>query len=275
MESSKQPPAKYFLAPDNPEFDKRFSPIKFAQPADWSSTIWRYMTIGKFLSLLKEKALFFARLDKFDDSYEGSRTWLQKAWQQRSNKLRQEKGLPPISPLNIESIIQNTIVNCWHMRDYESVPMWERYVKGEGVTIQSTYERLSSSFDRFDGSEQQRNEDGTDLHLFVRIGMVKYIDYRTYRGPIEGLGLLKRLNYEDEREVRAIVMDRSLMRDGRPTRFPTGGDCVGVDLAKLIEVIYIAPRLPQLLKSSVESLVKQYGFDFPVKESELDSEPIR
>ena len=34
--------------------------------------IWRYMEIWKFKKLLKKKALFFCRTDRFSDSFEGS-----------------------------------------------------------------------------------------------------------------------------------------------------------------------------------------------------------
>lgn len=278
VQSKEQPPAVYFLAPGDPEWAERgyFTPIKFEQPADRSSAIWRYMTIGKFLSILDKRSLFFARLDTLGDPFEGAITRHQQELRDQLEKRSRMAVLRSTSPEMIESRMKNTIVNCWHMRDHESMPMWERYVKGnEGIAIRSSYERLVSSFHKFDGREQRTNEDRTDLYLFVRIGMVKYIDFETYDGPIEELCLLKRLGFEDEHEVRAVVLDRSFMGDPHPTRFPTGGDYVPVDLTELIEAIYVAPKVPPWFRRTVESLVNRYGFGFPVKQSKLDSEPIR
>ena len=35
-------------------------------------TLWRYMDLAKFLSLLDESSLYFTRIDHFNDSYEGA-----------------------------------------------------------------------------------------------------------------------------------------------------------------------------------------------------------
>ena len=267
--SAEQPPAEYFLAPDDPGFEELFRPITFPQPEDPNGTIWRYMTFAKFVSLLDRKALFFARLDRLGDPFEGSITETQRV-------LRQGKsGLHDTSVSMIKSRRENTIVNCWHMNDSESISMWDRYVKQsyEGVAVCSTYERLVSSFDIYDGRKRQRNEDGTDLQLFVRVGMVKYIDYESYDGDIEELSLLKRREFREEREVRAVVLDRSFLGDPHPTRFPTGGDYVPVDLTKLVKTIHAAPGAPEWFMRTVQSVLKIHGFDFRVEQSDLDRVP--
>lgn len=43
----------------------------FQQPSR-ETMIWRYMSFAKFVSLLEKKALFFARLDRLGDPFEGS-----------------------------------------------------------------------------------------------------------------------------------------------------------------------------------------------------------
>lgn len=41
-------------------------------PLEAASTIWRYLDLEKFRSLLETKSLFFCRADKFSDPFEGS-----------------------------------------------------------------------------------------------------------------------------------------------------------------------------------------------------------
>ena len=36
------------------------------------SVIWRFLDLAKFISLLKEKALYLTRADKFEDQFEGA-----------------------------------------------------------------------------------------------------------------------------------------------------------------------------------------------------------
>jgi hypothetical protein len=43
----------------------------FEQPPD-DARIWRYIDISKLVSLLTTNALFFARADRFTDTWEGS-----------------------------------------------------------------------------------------------------------------------------------------------------------------------------------------------------------
>ena len=39
---------------------------------DDNSIIWRFLDLAKFISLLKENALFMTRADKFEDQFEGA-----------------------------------------------------------------------------------------------------------------------------------------------------------------------------------------------------------
>jgi len=46
----------------------------FIAPANVDVKIWRYMDFTKFVSMLEEAGLFFARLDRLGDPFEGSST---------------------------------------------------------------------------------------------------------------------------------------------------------------------------------------------------------
>jgi len=41
-------------------------------PTDVDTKIWRFMDFTKFVSMLEESGLFFARLDRLGDPFEGS-----------------------------------------------------------------------------------------------------------------------------------------------------------------------------------------------------------
>jgi hypothetical protein len=242
--------------------------------ADRTVSIWRYMDILKFISLLDKKSLFFTRLDKLDDPFEGSIT---KHRQSEREALEKRYGaiLYKDSSRFVESIIKNTIVNCWHMNAGESAAMWQLYVPGnQGIVVRSTIDRLIRSFASYDGEIPQ--QEGYWLPaLFIKIGIVKYIDFDHYDGVGEDVYLLKRNNFKHEAELRAFIEDHSFMGDPHPDdpRFRGGGDYVPCDLETLIEEINIPPGAPGWIKSAIISLVNQYGFDFPVKKSTLDREP--
>ena len=44
----------------------------FMEPADEDIKVWRYIDFTKLISLIDTSCLFFARVDKFQDPFEGS-----------------------------------------------------------------------------------------------------------------------------------------------------------------------------------------------------------
>jgi hypothetical protein len=60
------------LSMDNiEEYKPSYEFKEFIKPDNKDAKIWRYMNFTKFVSLLKERSLYFARSDKFEDIYEG------------------------------------------------------------------------------------------------------------------------------------------------------------------------------------------------------------
>ena len=263
-------------APPDPEYYIFANDPVFANVSDRSVPIWRYMDIAKFMSLIDKRALFFARLDNLGDPFEGSLT--------RRRQLDREEledqhivVLYRDSGRLVESKLVNTIVNCWHMNEIESFAMWNLYApNNQGVAIHSTIDRLIRSFQAYEGEYPQ--QEGYWLpKLFVKIGIVEYIDYEHYDGVGEEIYLLKRRSFEHERELRAIVEDESFTGDPHPDdpRFHNGGDYVPCAIETLIKDIYVPPGAPTWFRNTITSVVKKYGYDFPVKQSVLDREPLR
>jgi len=230
----------------------------FEKPEDVNVQIWRYMDFTKFVSLLDKSALFFSRVDRLDDPFEGS-------YSKANIPLRpivydtQENELKGLSEL-IQRARELFAVNCWHLNDYESAAMWKLYLKsGGGIAIRSTFNRLKNCL--------------MDETPDVYIGEVKYIDYeRDFMGEGNVLSPLmyKRESFEHERELRAVVQvpsenGKALFSDGL---------FISVDLDTLIDKIYLAPTSPKWLFELVESMTRKYGLDKEVIQSSLDDVPV-
>lgn len=92
----------------------------------------------------------------------------------------------------------------------------------------------------------------------------------------------KRLGFKHENELRAITSS-----DNLPGR-KYGGDVleihkkseidkgirVKIDLACLIESIYISPQSPPWFRQLVIDTIEKYEYDFPIKSSSLQDVPI-
>lgn len=220
------------------------------------------MDFTKFVSILEDQALFFARLSTFSDPLEG---FLPKPIVDKFRNI--PDGLTAEEEARRRAIAKNNLkvmrmgrellfVSSWHMNDYESMAMWKLYLKsGEGVAIQSTMERMVDSF--------------ANTKDVVYIGQIEYVDYEKDEIPWNNIfypALHKRKGFEHEREVRAIVMPESL--DNSP------GKLIAVDLNILIDRIFVAPNSPVGVHDLVKKVISRYCLSKKVVHSGLEQGPM-
>ena len=245
--------------------------------------IWRYMNLSKFESLLKEKALFFCRSDKFADPYEASIPKRQSdarvhetlkiarffnndfSWEEAVKKSKQ------IGDFHKE-LRKSFIVNCWHINPGESDAMWQLYISSnEGVAIRPSPERLSNSF-----------QESTQRIFMTK---VRYLDYETdiwYNPkdyPITNYNIFspilhKRKAYSHENELRVFQQLNEAEGNDFWSAMPNNkGQQVKCDLDSLIESVILPPTCDDKVENKVRSLLHSYGLDKPIERSKLDDEP--
>lgn len=220
------------------------------------------MDFTKFVSMLEDESLFFCRADCFEDSFEGS-------YSRANEKMRPEaygelygKISEPFSKFS-KWIRQWTLINCWHMNEYESAAMWRLYARSnEAICIQSTFENLRQCLDEN-----------------TYIGEVQYIDYNVEFIPEDNTFnpfLHKRKSFEHERELRAITQNvpssgDSIDLNATPSNI---GILKKVNLNDLIESVYVAPTSPKWFSELVKKVTDRYGLKKQVIQSSLDEMPF-
>jgi hypothetical protein len=91
-----------------------------------SLKVWRYMSFGRFVWMLKRKALWMSRVDQLNDAWEGVLG----------------AGEAPVD--------RRIFVNCWTAQNSESHAMWSIYCSSrEGVAVQTTLSKLRTSVGQF------------------------------------------------------------------------------------------------------------------------------
>jgi hypothetical protein len=134
--------------------------------------------------------------------------------------------------------------------------MWGLYARDEGaVCVRSTVGSLKRAL-HHDGAKRE-----------VYIASVRYIDYTTDEIPMNNLlqaFWTKRLSFEHEREVRAIL----------PEEQTDLGVLVNVDLDILLDMIHVNPTATPWIKDSVADLAARYGIAAEVRQSSLATDPI-
>ena len=166
-------------------------PAFTSPPAD--AVLWRYIDFTKFLSLLQEQALFFARADRLGDPFEGSFSKANIALRPTIYNEHHEKFSAQLANFAFQSR-RFTLVNCWHESPHESEAMWRLYGSAGGsLAIRSDCKSLVDSL-----------ADDDDVY----IGRVTYVDYNHYFIPESNTFfpyLHKRHSFQHEREVRAVM----------------------------------------------------------------------
>lgn len=190
---------------------------------DDAAAVWRYVTFTKFLGMLTDGALFFCRLDKLHDQWEGvyPKAMLE-YWSKTISPLPGKGKMGTLKELLIEEIIPSHFINCWYVSEYESDAMWRLYSRDDqGIAIKSTMRRLKKSFDQVEQS--------------IRIGRVNYIDYDQWQPHTNSEYesflryepfFLKRLGFKYENELRALVElgERGKIETGKRGRRGNGDE---------------------------------------------------
>jgi hypothetical protein len=165
------------------------------------------------------------------------------------------------------------------LSDYESAALWGLYVPPHGgVAIRSTFGRLTEAFVP---SAEDEVDDGARGAIFV--GRVRYADYEKDWIP-EGNTLWpfvhKRRSFDFENELRAVVQNPPSEEGPEGAsqlalRAPSApGRLVPVNLAVLIDSIFVSPVAPGWFAELVASVCAKYDLDKPVEHSNLSAQPV-
>ena len=229
------------------------------------SIIWRFLDLAKFISLIKEKALFMTRADKFEDQFEGAvcsfedsdkyDEALKEYYSEFIEGIQVSDQLVQNEHYAIQMIRKNSFLSCWFEGSYESIAMWRLYASGKdskGVAIKTTVGRLKKAVGRY-----------------VEVGRIKYIDYsKEWPNANEALWR-KRLSFEYEHEVRVRVITI-----GGLSQTPPDFMLLPVDLDVLIESVFVSPMAGTWFKEVVEDVLKKYGLVKVVFHSALDDRAL-
>ena len=230
-------------------------------------TIWKYMSIEKLESLLKNKAHFFAKPSAFLDPLEGSYSF----WDIEQYPLVERHFVS--SREYMKKIQEYSAISCWHMNDFESAGMWDLYLGGQdGVAIKTNYNCLMNSI--------------TDLRYKVFSAKLHYVDFHNEMTSTNIYDTLfyKRKSFAHENELRLMVIPSRIDYDRLEVKFANeyisvaqfdniideyeeqsyvfshrNGTLVSCDLQLLIQAIYVSPKSSQKVVDKVKEIASQNG----------------
>jgi hypothetical protein len=228
--------------------------------------IWRYLDLGKFLSLLQTNSLYCSRVDRLEDKLEGSPTEIGLA---SLEAILQDHPHPlGLSARDMAKISRRWVyVSCWHENPGESLAMWKLYGREDNtVAIVSTAHRLAKAMLGIAAD-----------YAFPIISRVKYIDHR--KDDFKAIAseemvapfVHKDYAFRYENEVRALLCQRQWFDLDQSEEPETTSVTIPVVLENLLTSVVLPPSSPQYIEEAVRGMVKdRYGLNVPVVRSRLE-----
>jgi len=249
------------------------APVYFPQE---NYKIARYFDLVKFISLIQTQKIFFSRLDKFEDKYEGTISQISQLeytnWYMNFAKRR----LFDILETSVEEHVHNEItlelearekykklvcVSCWNRYSSESYALWKIYSDlQKGIMITTDVEKLSLAF--------------SDSKEKIQLSEIKYINYKTDKMPFGNMNypiIHKNVHYEYEKEIRLIHLvnfQAGLKYDWSQEEVEFG-KYVKINLDNLIEEIIISPNAPNWFFDLISNICKTYNINKIIRYSDL------
>jgi hypothetical protein len=229
--------------------------------------LWRYLSFAKFASLLHSPRLHFTRVDHFDDHFEG-------AWPRSDLEFWTSDTIVRVFhvPSLTEQMRSNVAASCWIELPHESAAMWRLYAPGdEGVAVATTFGKLHNLI----------KDAGKPDEWLAGAARVTYLDHFN-TGLIRNLEtgerwpntmtpfMLKNISYENEKEVRALIMALSQTPDGMAfNQIPEDGFDLQLNLKDFVDEIVVNPFCRTWFTDTITELCRCYGLDIKVGKSSL------
>jgi hypothetical protein len=262
---------------------------KNIRQSDFDSTVWRYLSFPKYISLLTYGALWFSKLNILTDRYEGAMPRIADAEMLAEHQKLKDilhptlhEQIESMNTRNVQDGRELIVVNCWFASENESDKMWKEYAGGtEGVAIKSTVGLLSQCV-------------FCDPRLAM-IGRVQYVDLNSHSMSLfeanqaHERAFLKTLEFCHEQEVRiatmnikgpmCVNMDGTMLnpeqyQGANMNNFENPGLYIRADLRRLIKSTVLAPGASRWFELLVKRIVHLSGLDCSVERSMLERQQI-
>jgi hypothetical protein len=256
---------------------------------DMDLTVWRYMPLSKFISLLTFQALWFSKLNILQDQFEGmmpapTKEMMKKRYQEMKKNFPavQHWQFDEMASRNEQDSRQLLVVSCWFLGESESSRMWKEYGgENDAVAIRSTVRQLLENI----GVSKDPNA--------THMGRVKYIDHSTHmmssyeaNQGIERAFLKDLEKYGHEKELRIVTLNvrtrYCVKPDGEPYKelevqgkdmnnFDEPGLYIAVRFKELVSEIVASPNSGGWLVLLLRRIMNLNNFNIPVTASKCSN----
>jgi hypothetical protein len=210
--------------------------LNISNPKSNAPFLWKYFDLHRFIYLITENKLFFTRLDKFEDPYEGITTKLLRRDAKYSKlsldvrdypsnltlkqkkQLRNEKKLHEyLKNEEIEKSQNRQYINCWFACERESMAMWNLYSNQDAVAVKVHFSKikdeLSKSFSAFIGKNGNRISILGDEITYLKLNP---FDESLPKQKLKYSAFKKDISFQFEKEYRFLIVTIDKLEKNEP-----------------------------------------------------------
>ena len=219
-------------------------------PENIEVPLWRYMSIEKLESLLRENALYFRRADLFEDPLEGNQSNATLDHRPKFFEGAKDSWIHKTMPMIDARVRKCVYVNCWHNSKSQSVYMWDAYTKdNKGIAIKSSLSRIRNAI--------------IDTEREFLLSPVNYIDFEkdhTSDANSFYAFFYKDKSFFNEREFRFAFIQNfeHISKDEFDSLLFEEGVFIPVDVNLLIEKVIVSPHTNARDVKAIKKLLKSY-----------------
>lgn len=253
------------------------------EPEANADFLWKYLDIHRFIYFLTEQKLFFTRLDKLNDPYEGVATWILRQANKYANiPLKKEDFADEIPKRKRAQLInekkiydfqhrletdksqKRQYVNCWYSDDRESMAMWNLYSNTDSVALKVTFKEIKVGL--FDSFDSFISENGDRVNIIGQ--KVKYLKLNPFDAglPKQNIvysGLKKDKSFEYEKEYRFLISTIDGLDKIQP--FYT----IPIDIEKLNLTVVTHPNIEEWKFKNLQKLISLSNHKIKIEKSAI------
>jgi hypothetical protein len=254
--------------------------LEISSPKNGIQFIWKYLDLHRFIYLITEQKLFFTRLDKLDDPYEGVATSLLRntilktgdsiddpvpiEFSANKKKLEYEKKLYEyIKNDEIKKSQKRQYVNCWFASDRESMAMWNLYSNEDSVAVRLNFEKvkveLKNSFGEFISQNGNRISVIGDEITYLKLNP---FDESLPKQSLKYSALKKDIAFQYEMEYRFLIVTISNIDEVESFTAP-------ININKLDLIVVTHPNMQGWKYANIEKILRLSGLKIKLERSPI------
>jgi len=260
--------------------------------------LWRYFTLSKFVSMLKNQSIWFSRPQYFEDPHEFTmdepsqrelfqwkldsfvREYNRAVTSNRKSFVTASSSMITGLPIDKSGKVEKSVIKLSNLSNTllssikKDIQQWQesfciscwRYSPYDSVAIWNQYATLQEGIAivvDLDGIRKSFQEFG-DIRLAI-------INYRDFSDTSNDAMDSNPLNYKDVRytsEEEARFYFRAKLGDLK-------GVAVPFNISRVVKEIHLSPDATEEFKSIVQDLLNKYKFNIPLVESTLGKVPSK